>query len=163
MITQEELKEWLYYDPDTGVFVWRKFHQPNKKEGSKAGTVNRDHIWIGVQGKRYAAARLAWLYVYGEWPKGSIDHINHDGTDNSISNLRDCNHKVNMKNQPLRSNNKSGFNGVSWNKSKQKWEASIKVDSKNKFLGRYHKLSDAIEARKEADIKYGYHSNHGKN
>ena len=57
--------------------------------------------------------------------------------------------------------NKSGFNGVSWENRRNKWYAYITIDSKNVHLGRFDDLDDAIQCRKNANIKFGYHPNHG--
>jgi len=43
-----------------------------------------------------------------------------------------------------------------------KWQSYICIDSKQKYLGVYKYLCDAETARKEAEIKYGYHKNHGR-
>ena len=87
MITQEELKELLDYNPETGLFTWNVYN--NIKNKTTAGTFNDGYIQIKIKQKIYQAHRLAWLYVYGEWPKGQIDHINGIRDDNRIENLRD--------------------------------------------------------------------------
>lgn len=53
--------------------------------------------------------RMAWFYVHGEWPKGQIDHINHDRKDNRIANLRVVDNTENHRNRPLQSSNKTGL------------------------------------------------------
>jgi hypothetical protein len=63
----------------------------------------------------------------------------------------------------LRKNNKSGFNGVCFDKSKNKWKSSIHFNNKEIHLGRFYNLADAIKCRKQANIKYGFHENHGLN
>lgn len=49
---------------------------------------------------------------------------------------------------------KSGHKGVTWDKGPEKWRAMISVNKKEIFLGRYDKLEDAVQARKEAEEKY---------
>lgn len=51
----------------------------------------------------------------------------------------------------LTSANKSGVVGVNWDKSRQKWQASIRYQGKKYHLGRYDDISDAITARKQAE------------
>lgn len=78
--------------------------------------------------------------------KGQIcDHINGNRLDNRQSNLRFCNQSENRKNQGLRSNNRSGYKGVSWAKEKKKWTVRIRINGKAKYLGYY---IDKVEAAK---------------
>lgn len=84
-----------------------------------------------------------------------VDHINGNTLDNRKQNLRICSQQQNtMNNSNIRSNNTSGYKGVTWDKSKNKWTAQITVNYKNIHLGRYDKIEDAIKARQKAEIKY---------
>jgi len=156
-LTQTRLKELVYYNEKTGEFTslvdWGRYC----KKGDKIGRLAKNgYIVLSVDYKQYLAHRLAWLYVYGENPK-VIDHINHDKTDNSIKNLRNVSHSVNSKNYPSRrSINSSGARGVYWNKSSEKWVASIGVDYKQIHLGSFDSKLDAFNARIEAEKKYGF-------
>lgn len=161
MITQEKLKEQLSYNKNNGKFIWIKSKKGISKN-SIAGSMHKDGcILIGIDNKIYKAHRLAWLYIYGYMPK-EIDHINHDRADNRIFNLREVKHSDNMKNLPLAKNNKSGITGVRWCRIRLKYVAYIQVDKKPIPLGRYDNKTDAIKARKDAEIKYNFHKNHGK-
>lgn len=51
-------------------------------------------------------------------------------------------------------NNKSGFKGVYFNKSRNKWEAYINIHNRKISLGRYFTIEEAIKVRKEAENKY---------
>lgn len=53
-----------------------------------------------------------------------------------------------------RKNNKTGITGVCWDKKRKKWFAQIKINYHNKFLGYFKELSDAVKARKQAELKY---------
>ena len=84
-----------------------------------------------------------------------VDHINGNTLDNRKQNLRICSQQQNtMNNSNIRSNNTSGYKGVTWDKSKNKWTAQITVNYKNIHLGRYDKIEDAIKERQKAEIKY---------
>jgi hypothetical protein len=162
MITQKELKELLMYNPNTGIFTWKTITSNRVKAGEIAGTMHRDgYSQIKINGKFYRAPRLAWLYVYGEWPD-KIDHINHIRNDNRINNLRSVSNLDNSRNQKMRKNNTSGITGVSRYKEKNKWEAYIWDSGKKIHLGHYTNKDEAIKIRKQAEILYGYHPNHGK-
>ena len=83
-----------------------------------------------------------------------VDHINHNPLDNRKENLRICTQQQNNKNQKKKSNNTSGVIGVCWDKSRNKWAASIMYNHKNIHLGRFNTKEEAIEARKQAEIEY---------
>lgn len=112
MLTQKRLKKLLYYDKDTGFFIWKKdIFNLNKynivRQGDIAGSINKQgYITISINGKRYSAHRLAWLYTYGHFPKQEIDHINRIRNDNRLYNLRDVSHKVNTENKSEPGENK---------------------------------------------------------
>jgi len=177
-ITQRELKELLSYDPDTGDFVWsvrpkdmfsldRLCKRWNTRHAGKVagsvylGSTTGGYCHIKINARNYAAHRLAWLYVHGKWPN-QIDHINHKRDDNRIVNLRDVTQKENCRNASMYSNNKSGMMGVRYQNSSSKWVAEIIVDGREVRLGLFGEISDAKAARMEANIKYGFHKNHGK-
>jgi len=113
------------------------------------------------QRRHYLAHRLAWFYVYGEFPT-MIDHIDGNRTNNKISNLRQVSSKENQCNLTIAANNTSGITGVSFSKERSKWEAKIQIDGKTIHLGRYLDKEDAILARKQGEVKYEFHKNHGK-
>jgi len=164
LITQSKLKEYVYYDPDTGEFTRLKDGAVNTRAGDKINSLST-HGYINsmINGKRYLMHRLAWLYVYGGFPIGDIDHINGDRKDNRISNLRVASALENSRNKKIPSNNTSGLMGVRWDKARSKWRVLIGVKGFEVHLGRFTDKWDAMCARKSAERKYGFHENHGRN
>lgn len=161
MITQKRLKELLSYDPLTGKFTRLKTFA-NALKGSVCDTRHaRGYIVIRIDTKLYLAHRLAWLYINGKFPNLDIDHINQNPSDNRIKNLRSVSKAQNMRNQRKKKNNKSGVTGVYRDKRNGHWIAYIRESKKRRHLGSFEEKKDAIAARKEADIKYDYHKNHG--
>lgn len=154
MLTQEYLQSILDYNKDTGIFTWLKFRASNKvKPGDIAGTVNkRKYRYISINNKDYKAHRLAWLYVYGTWPKNNIDHINGDPSDNRIENLRDVTQVVNAKNMIMHRNGK--LLGTSFHKPTNKWRSFIMLNKKFKHLGLYNTQQEAHEAYLREASKY---------
>lgn len=154
-ITADLLRDLLDYDPETGAFTW-KVRNGICFPGDKAGAVNkhRGYEYIGLANRRLLSHRLAWLYVYGEWPEGQIDHINRVKTDNRIANLRLATQSENGQNTKLSRSNKSGHKGVIWYKRDQNWRAFLTIEKKVLHLGYFQNLDDAVAARKAAEAQY---------
>jgi len=162
MLSQNRLKQLLHYNPDTGIFTRLSITSNCVKFGDIAGCLRNGYIRISVENKRYQAHRLAWLYMMGEWPKHQIDHVDHVRNNNQWANLREASNRENCKNRSIHSNNTSGCTGVSWNKSINKWVSYIRAEGDIVHLGVFDEIDNAILARKAANIKYGYHNNHGQ-
>ena len=162
MLTQKRLKEVLRYCPKSGGFLWLVTTKRLKK-GDVAGFIgNLGYRKIKIDTKAYLAHRLAWLYIYGDFPENQIDHVNGVRHDNRISNLRDVTAADNMKNRRRAKNNKSGLYGVYLDPRTKRWVARIGVDKSVISLGGFEKKEEAFAARAEAEKKYGFHPNHGK-
>lgn len=155
-ITAEYLRLVLHYDPETGIFTWKVRAANSIKVGDVAGCLGSStgYLQIRVHSRDYLAHRLAWLYVYGNWPEDQIDHINRIRTDNRIANLREASHKQNLQNASKRSDNTSGHTGVVWNKQCSKWRAKIRHNYREIHLGLFTDLAEAIAARKAAEKLY---------
>lgn len=163
LLTQAELKERLHYDPDTGLFTWAENIGSRARAGDEAcGKNHYGYIHIGVNGKRYMAHRLAFLYMIGRFPLDQTDHINHNPADNRWINLREVNNIENGRNISMKKNNTSGVTGVHWNKQCNKWRSRIALCGVTKNLGSFENKNDAVIARKMAEQKYGFHENHGR-
>jgi hypothetical protein len=128
--------------------------------GKKIGQVlNNDGYWtisfvLDKKTRYFLSHRLAWLYVYGTFPDGPLDHVNRNKLDNRISNLREATCSLNSHNTGLNSKNKSGIKGVSWFKTTKKWQALIVWQRKTIFLGTFSNIEDAETAYKTASLKY---------
>ena len=152
----EELKEFLDYNPDTGIFTWIKGRQ-SIKVGQVAGKANGNgYLRIRFKGIKYFAHRLAYYMYHGIDPlEKLVDHIDGDKSNNKINNLRLASKSQNGRNRVnLPSNNTSGVIGVCWDKKAKKWKAYIMINGKTKHLGYFINKEDAIKARKEGEIKY---------
>lgn len=146
MLTAERLREVLCYDAGSGVFTWR-MTRPKAAAGTKAGGVHPTlgYVFIGVDGKKYCAHRLAWLHVTGKWPLDCVDHINGIRHDNRYENLREATKKINAENQRSpRSTNKTGLLGVT--KIGKRFQAAIHVEGKQVKLGYFDTPQEAQTA-----------------
>ncbi len=152
-ITHEQLTTLLHYDPETGIFT-QKMRWWNREPGDRVGGMTPQGYWyIGVGGKQYPAHRLAWFYVYGEWPEGDIDHINRIRDDNRFCNLRQTTRSKNLHNAPAYG--ASGIRGVSWSNRDKVWRACITVDYDRHELGSFKTKEQAAAARKFAEQLFG--------
>ena len=159
--SQEELKRWVHYDPDTGLFT-NIMDRGDVKGASKKcpigkilGTIDNGYLLININGYPYFSHQLAWLYMTGYWPVG-IDHKNRNKTCNIWSNLREANQSLNSKNRSKNKNNTSNVTGVYWNNYHNKWKAQIIVEGKSIFLGLFKDKQGAIDARRGAENEYGF-------
>lgn len=153
--------EFLSYDEETGLLFWKKQKGAAAKD-TQSGSMNDGYWTIRISGKLYNSHRIIWLMSYGYMPT-MIDHIDHDRSNNKLSNLREVSREENQRNMRLNKKNVSGVCGVSFSKERQKWVAAIMINGKQTILGRFHSFDDAVCVRKEAEIKHGFHENHGWN
>jgi hypothetical protein len=155
MLTQEYLHSFLDYDKDTGVFT-RKVKMGVANVGDVAGYVTSKYGYrqIRILRKKYYEHRLAWLYVYGEWPVHEIDHINNNKCDNRISNLRDVTHAENMRTTNHKVG-RTGYRGVRISRDGKKYQAVISIKGRCIPLGTFdcpveaHKAHLAARVRRE--------------
>lgn len=160
-LTQTELKEYLSYDPLTGLFTYIKA-KSGIHVGQVAGSLHaKGYINIKINGKDQRAGRLAYLYMAGFFPDNQVDHKNKIKIDNRWDNLQDITNQENCRKKGMNKNNKSGVTGVRWNKKLNKWQVTLRVDGRNKHFGVFVELCDATLAIQKAKRENGYNANHG--
>lgn len=163
MIKQDTLKEALKYDEKTGIFKWKTNRGGTAMAGDVAGSKKRvgsSSYWcVSLKNKHYYAHRLAWLYVYGEFPKGVIDHINHNSFDNRIDNLRDVTPGENSRNKK-RIKRTKGILPVGIDFFQNKYRARVTYKGKCLHLGLFGSVDDAFKARKDKLSELGFHKSH---
>ena len=125
-----------------------------------ADNTNRK-IWYAKTNLSHAGgAKKATAYMHRiilNPPKGMhIDHINHDTLDNRRSNLRICTAGQNRANEIKRDGFTSKYKGVSRCKQTGKWCVFIKINRKNRNLGRFPTQKEAaLVYNKEAKKLFG--------
>lgn len=172
----------LRYDPETGKLYWRERTPDLFASGSSAGSPEVlcrrwNHKMAGTEafknkdkygylrgvifGQQYAAHRVAWLIVHGSHAD-QIDHENGNRADNRLSNIRSVSRAENARNRQHQRNNTSGHIGVTRLAAANRWTAGIKVSGTQIHLGTFRSKSEAIQARKAAERRYGFHAAHGR-
>lgn len=158
MITQDELKELLDYNPDTGIMVWIKPRGGIRKDGVAGSKHHSGYLSLTVKGKYYLVHRLIFLYMTGRFPTFQVDHINGIKNDNRWENLREVTAAQNQHNIGLSRNNTSGVKGVYWSSDKNKWRAGVKLNGRRIHVGDFKCLEEATLAvkakRKELHDKF---------
>lgn len=160
-ITQEYLKELFTYNGED--LIW-KVNKGRACIGSLAGNIDSSigYRRISVNGIRYLAHRLVWIYHNGLINcDDQIDHEDQNRLNNRLSNLRVVDNQENLKNKTKYKNNTGGFSGVYWCKISNKWRALGRHAGKLKHLGLFTEKWDAICARKSWEVNNGFHTNHG--
>lgn len=143
-LTQEELRQ--YFDYKNGNLYWKQRLAKCVHIGDKAGTLNPNgYVYIRFKNNIYVAHRLIYIWHYGKI-NGILDHIDGNRSNNFINNLRIANYTSNQYNRKISKNNSSGVKGVYWNKRYNKWEASIKINKKPTYIGRYNNINEAKTA-----------------
>ena len=172
-ITQDFIKSILRYED--GDLYWNEkpaTSQESKRwntrhANSKAGALDsygyrQIKVTHGGVSRLYLAHRLVWLMFYGYWPTKEIDHIDGNRTNNRIENLREATRTENNKNASVRKDSPFGIRGVQRDCTGKKYLATVNIDKKIVRLGIFVDFFEACCARKSAEIKYGYHPNHGR-
>lgn len=157
MVTYEEVRRMLDYDPDTGILTW-KVERYRKHPGDVAGCIftmknGYKSVNISLNYKRYLAHRIIWLWMTGKWPIEEIDHKDGNGANNKWGNLREATHNQNAKNRSISKANLTGAKGVGIGR-KGLYRARIMVNRRDITLGYFKTIEEAAEVRKQASVKY---------
>ena len=152
--------ELLRYDSETGLHYWKVDRTGGVKAGDVAGYLKSDgYVYIRLLGKGYSAHRLGYAMYYNDNLDGyEVNHINHITDDNKISNLSRVDRSGQMRDKAMQSNNTSGYTGVDWHKSSQKWRARVS----EKIVGYFDDVELAGFAAELTRDKLGYSPNHGR-
>jgi len=111
------------------------------------------NLWSdGDKGIKSIHKMVALAFILNPENKRCVDHIDHDKTNNNVSNLRYATDSENRQNVSITSNNTSGVVGVTFRSDNNKWKAFISINQKQKHLGCFTLKEDAITARTNAEI-----------
>lgn len=127
----DKILEYFKYQKETG-FIFRIKHLKYSNYFKKINTISHGYITVKVEGRIYPVHRIIWIMENGDIPSGYyIDHIDGCRSNNLLSNLRLSLAKENCQNQrKSRVNSKTGILGVSFNKERNKYQASVSINKK---------------------------------
>lgn len=139
--TADELLRLFSYDEESGLLTRLTPHGPKGRElpaGSvvTGGEKSRD-VRVRVFGIRYKVHQIVWCIKTGTWPTTHIDHRDLNPKNNRWDNLRSASRMENSANSHRRRGNQSGFKGVIWDGSSNRWKAQLRTGGRNYNLGRY--------------------------
>lgn len=148
--TFEELNEHFSYDPDTGYIHYR---DDGRRADWKNHTYQRIYTGFINPDRPYCQAhRVAWLLHTGAWPKEQIDHINGDGHDNRLHNIREATATQNLRNRSVFKNNKLGVKGVC-QVSPTRFRAQLWKDGKFILSKHFKTIAEASAAYEAAALE----------
>lgn len=169
MLTANELRQLLEYDPATGVFIWKE--RPNgsvswnkRFAGKVAGRTipnGRGYLEIVIGGKLYFSHRLAWFYVTDAWPIENIDHADGDKTNNRFGNLREASASQNGWNANGHRDSALGLKGVYRQTRCETYTANFRVNKRRVYVGAFNSPEDAAAAVSQA--RKQHHGQFAKN
>ena len=145
---QAQLKELFDYNPDTGILLNRRLSKPAGWI-VKGGNSTKAHRVVKIQGIAFTAQRIIWMWVHGEDPGAMlVDHIDQDGLNNKLENLRLATRKQNRENSKPNKNNSSGYKGVY--RMGKKWQARLMTGAnRSRSIGVFETPEAAAEALRQ--------------
>lgn len=111
---------------------------------------------VNFYGRRHRKMRFMHREIVKSSAKQKVDHKDGHGLNNRRRNLRRCSHVQNLWNRGPQRNNTSGFKGVSWSRTAQKWEARVTANGVQYFLGNFDSKISAVRAhRRKTRLLHG--------
>ena len=144
-ITKQDL--WNLFDYKDGVLYWKIKPCPHIEAGTVAGTISiYGYIQIRINRKIYKRSRLVFFMFHGYWPM-EVDHINRDGLDDRIENLRRSDRSVNCKNRSIYGKVPHKF--ITWNKEREMYVLQVRRNSRTQRLGVHGNLKGILKLREQ--------------
>jgi hypothetical protein len=147
-VEHEDLLNRLHYNTETGKFTWEVGQLSGREAGHYATTRGKRYIRLRFNGDLIMAHVLVWFYINKTWPESELDHINGDGTDNRIANLRISNRLKNNSNTTKRKDSKEYPN--IFTTPKGRFSPAARFNNTLYCLGTYKTLEEAIVVRDAA-------------
>lgn len=155
-----EFSDYLDYNPESGVFLWKVSRKGTKGKGKEAGTkTNKGYVDVCLFGKKFGLHRIAFSLMGEEIPD-YVDHVNGIKSDNRWTNLRPATVNQNAYNMKERGA-RSGYRNVYYDpRGKKNYHVCMKINS-NRIHGGYFSTAEeankvAIEMRKQYQKEFNF-------
>jgi len=159
--SQNELNEIFEYK-DGELYYKKKTHKnmPNKLLLQPAGYAYGRYKGIFLGKKFRGLHRYIFAMHHGYYPK-FIDHIDGNGLNNKIENLRDASASQNALNRKKKSTH-NGYKNVVWHSRDKKYSVNMFVNGQRKYFGYFDDIELANLVAQEARNKFHKEfANHG--
>ena len=143
----------LAYDPDTDLFTWTKPRRGRHPDRPVCHLDKDGYRVLYIEDRAYFAHRLAWYHVHDVWPDGRLDHRNGKRDDNCISNLRPATASQNAANRLPGPPSRSGYRGVRKATKGPNWQAIVKHEGREVWIGVFATPLDAARSYDERAIE----------
>lgn len=159
----KEVCDLFLFEEETGVLLWN-VNKPRTRIGATAGYVTaQGYRYVQVNGDVYPVHHIIYSMKHvAEINESHIDHIDGNKLNNRLDNLRLVSAKINNRNKPMTSRNKSGHMGISMHSITKKWRVQLNTDYGKKHIGYFDDINTAIKKRDDAYLENGYTKNHGR-
>lgn len=88
--SRETLLGLMNYDKEQGALYWKVIRGRTVRPGDRVGGPGLEERRLAsVNGRRMPVSHIIWFLETGQWPQGAISHIDRNGLNDRIDNLRE--------------------------------------------------------------------------
>jgi Recombination endonuclease VII len=153
VLTHERVLELFDYEEDTGNLLWKKLTTNCRRVGDIVGCVaTNGRRYTKVDGENQMVHRLVWFFHKGAWPQYNLAPIDGGYLNTRLGNLVEQTPRETIKKVGLRSSNKTGVKGISWDAIRKEYAVFAYINGKSIFHSSHKTIDeDALAAAKEAE------------
>lgn len=149
-LPSKEYLQTLFEYTEDGNLWWREY-KSGRNMAKPSGNEGRSQRYkkVTIDGVRYYLHRVIYQFHFGDLDvTDEIDHIDRNGHNNRVNNLRKVTHTGNSLNRKIRGDSKTGYQGVQ--KVRNRYKTTLTIDGKRKFLGYFDTPEEASKCYQQA-------------
>lgn len=144
-MNKENLLHLFEYHREAGILIWKNPPKQNsyligQVAGTKQFSNGVTYLRVAVNGKKVFVHKVIY-FLECEVLENILDHVDGNGLNNRIENLRKVSNRENSQNKKV--HRAGALVGANWDKSRKKWFSSIQINGKTKYLGRFNSQTEA--------------------